>query len=73
MRVEELRELNDTELAEQLDEDRDQLFRLRFQAVTGQLEDVTRLRRVRRDIARALTVQRERELARADQQQGATG
>ncbi|MBW3601700.1 MAG: 50S ribosomal protein L29 [Actinobacteria bacterium] len=73
MRAEELRELNDTELAEQLDEHRDELFRLRFQVVTGQLDDVTRLRRVRRDIARVLTVQRERELAGAGEQQGATG
>ncbi|CAN5282754.1 50S ribosomal protein L29 [soil metagenome] len=73
MRADELRELNDAELADQLDEYKDELFRLRFQTVTGQLEDVQRLRRVRRDIARVLTVQRERELAGAAEQQGVTG
>ncbi len=73
MRADALRELSDTELADQLDEFKDELFRLRFQAVTGQLEDVQRLRAVRRDIARVLTVQREREPAGAPDQQGATG
>ncbi len=73
MRAYELRELNDTELADQLDDFRDELFRLRFQAATGQLERVQRLRTVRRDIARVLTVQREREPAGTRGQQGATG
>ena len=56
----ELRELSDTELVERHDQFKQELFDLRFALVTGQLDDPTRLRRVRKDIARVLTVQRER-------------
>jgi large subunit ribosomal protein L29 len=63
MHAAELRELPDAELYERLEENKQELFNLRFQSVTGQLDDTTRVKRVKRDIARILTVLRERELA----------
>ncbi len=57
-----LRVLEDDELAAKLREAKEELFNLRFQAATGQLESHGRLRAVRRDIARIYTVMREREL-----------
>ena len=59
----ELRELADDELVERLDENREELFNLRFQVVTGQLDNPHRIGEVKREIARILTVQREREIA----------
>ncbi|GAC67740.1 50S ribosomal protein L29 [Gordonia soli] len=61
----ELRELNDTELVERLRESKEELFNLRFQMATGQLDNNRRLRTVRREIARVYTVMRERELGLA--------
>jgi large subunit ribosomal protein L29 len=58
----ELRRLEDDELRNQLREHKEELFNLRFQSATGQLESHGRLRAVRRDIARIYTVLREREL-----------
>ena len=58
----ELRELNDEELIERLRESKEELFNLRFQGATGQLESHGRLRAVRKEIARIYTVLREREL-----------
>jgi large subunit ribosomal protein L29 len=58
----ELRELADDELLTQLKERKEELFNLRFQAATGQLENHGRLRAVRKDIARIYTIMREREL-----------
>ncbi|HEX2176413.1 MAG TPA: 50S ribosomal protein L29 [Nocardioidaceae bacterium] len=58
----ELRNLSQDELATKLAEAKEELFNLRFQAATGQLESHGRLRTVRRDIARIYTVLREREL-----------
>ena len=58
----ELRGLGDTELVERLREAKAELFNLRFQSATGQLDDNQRLKAVRRDIARIYTVMREREL-----------
>jgi large subunit ribosomal protein L29 len=58
----ELRTLGEQELADKLREAKEELFNLRFQAATGQLESHGRLRSVRRDIARIYTVMREREL-----------
>ena len=58
----ELRGLEDSELVSQLLEAKEELFNLRFQAATGQLESHGRLRAVRKDIARIYTVMREREL-----------
>lgn len=62
MDVGELRELSDVELVEQHDELKEDLFNLRFQMATGQLDNPQLLKQTRRDIARVLTVLREREL-----------
>jgi large subunit ribosomal protein L29 len=58
----ELRELEQDELVAKLLEAKQELFNLRFQAATGQLENHGRLRAVRKEIARIYTVMREREL-----------
>ena len=58
----EIRELADEELTSRLTEAKEELFNLRFQVATGQLDNNKRLHHVRRDIARIYTVMREREL-----------
>ncbi|MFN8193323.1 MAG: 50S ribosomal protein L29 [Nocardioidaceae bacterium] len=58
----ELDELNSTDLETRLKEAKEELFNLRFQAATGQLESHGRLHTVKKDIARIYTVVREREL-----------
>jgi large subunit ribosomal protein L29 len=58
----ELRELHDDELETRLREAKEELFNLRFQMATGQLDNNRRLRTVKHDIARIYTVLREREL-----------
>jgi len=58
----ELRGLDDEELRDRLREAREELFNLRFQVATGQLDNNQRLRTVRRDIARIYTIMRGREL-----------
>ena len=58
----ELRELHDDELQTRLREAKEELFNLRFQMATGQLDNNRRLREVRSDIARIYTILREREL-----------
>jgi large subunit ribosomal protein L29 len=58
----ELDELNATDLEAKLREAKEELFNLRFQAATGQLDSHGRLRVVKKDIARIYTVLREREL-----------
>jgi large subunit ribosomal protein L29 len=58
----ELDELTNVDLETKLREAKEELFNLRFQAATGQLESHGRLRTVKRDIARIYTVVREREL-----------
>ena len=58
----ELDEMNDVDLETRLRESKEELFNLRFQAATGQLESHGRLRTVKKDIARIYTVVREREL-----------
>ncbi len=66
MRANELRDLTDEELDERLRETRKQLFNLRFQHATGQLDNPKKLGSVRKDIARILTVQGERQQAEAE-------
>jgi large subunit ribosomal protein L29 len=61
----ELRELTDEDLIERVRESKEELFNLRFQMATGQLDNNRRLRTVRTDIARVYTVLRERELGLA--------
>ena len=63
----ELRELNDTELEHRLGEAKEELFNLRFQNATGQLDNVSRLPQMRREIARIETLLREREITAAEQ------
>ena len=58
----ELDEMNNIDLEAKLRESKEELFNLRFQAATGQLESHGRLRMVKTDIARIYTVVREREL-----------
>jgi large subunit ribosomal protein L29 len=58
----ELRGLLDDELVQRLREAKEELFNLRFQSATGQLDNNRRLQTVKRDIARIYTVMREREL-----------
>jgi large subunit ribosomal protein L29 len=58
----ELDDLNDVDLEVKLREAKEELFNLRFQAATGQLESHGRLRAVKKDISRIYTVVREREL-----------
>ncbi len=62
----ELREADETELENRLAEAKQELFNLRFQIVTGQLDNSARLRMVRHDIARILTVLREKEIEAAE-------
>ena len=66
-RAAELRELNDTELEHRLGEAKEELFNLRFQNATGQLDNISRLPQVRRDVARIETLLREREITAAEQ------
>ena len=61
----ELRELTDEELTDRLRESKEELFNLRFQMATGQLDNNRRLRTVRQEIARVYTVLRVRELGLA--------
>ncbi len=61
----ELRELSADEVVTRLRESKEELFNLRFQMATGQLDNNRRLRTVRHDIARIYTVMRERELGLA--------
>jgi large subunit ribosomal protein L29 len=60
LRASQLRNLNEEDLDEKLAEARQELFNLRFQSATGALENSTRLRLAKREIARILTVQHER-------------
>jgi large subunit ribosomal protein L29 len=62
MRPSELRDLSDVELTEHLSTARRELFGLRFQHATGELDNTAGLNRAKREVARALTVQREREI-----------
>ncbi|MCR3922454.1 MAG: 50S ribosomal protein L29 [Firmicutes bacterium] len=62
MKAKELIEFSDVELVGRLSELKEELFNLRFQMATGQLENPMRIREVRKNIARVKTVQREREL-----------
>ena len=65
-RTSELRDMGDDELATRLAESREELFNLRFQHVTGQLDNYARLSQLRKDIARIETLLRESEIAAAE-------
>ncbi len=64
-RASEVRDLSDDELDDRLKDRRQELFNLRFQSVTGALENSARLKLVKREIARILTVITEREMTNA--------
>jgi large subunit ribosomal protein L29 len=65
MKASELRDMTDEELADRLADARQELLNVRFQLATGAIENTSRAAVVRRDIARILTVQRDRERSRA--------
>ena len=62
MKPAELRELNYRELMERLAESKEELFNLRFQLATNQLDNTARLKAVKRTVARILTILRDREI-----------
>jgi large subunit ribosomal protein L29 len=64
-RASELRQLNDDELAQQLEEAQEEKFNLRFQLAMGKQDNSARLGQVRREVARLLTLQSERQAASA--------
>lgn len=68
MKVQEIKELGDKDLEKKLSDLKEELFNLRFQMTTGQLDNVMRLRDVKRSIARVKTVQRQRELGKLAQE-----
>ena len=65
----ELRKFNYKELGEKLDETKEELFNLRFQLVTNQLDNTARMQQVKCDVARIATVMREQEIAAWKSQQ----
>ena len=62
MKVKEIREMSVDELRKALDDSKDELFKLKFQLATGQLDNPMRIKEVKRDIARVKTIMRQREL-----------
>jgi len=62
MRPADVRDLSDNELAEHIATSRRELFGLRFQHATGELDNTAGLRRAKREVARALTIARQREI-----------
>ena len=70
MRARELRDMTDEELEHRLAETRQELFNLRFQGVTGALENTARLKLAKREIARILTIRNERESSLARESHG---
>jgi len=65
MSVQNLRQMNEVELRSALEDAKTELFNLRFQRAAGKLENTSRMREVRKQIARVKTLLRERELAAA--------
>ena len=66
----ELREMDDEDLLTALAEAKQELFNLRFQHVTGQLDNYARLGHLKKDVARINTILREREIAAAEAEEG---
>jgi large subunit ribosomal protein L29 len=58
LKADDIRKLDDEQMAKTLAETREELFNLRFQHATGALESTARIKAVRRDVARLLTAQR---------------
>ena len=66
MELKKMREMTEIELTGELEKMKKELFNLRFQHVTGQLENPVKMREVKREIARVKTILREKELAKAE-------
>jgi large subunit ribosomal protein L29 len=66
LKVAELRELGHDEVERKLEETKEELFNLRFQNATGQLDNYKRIRELKRDVARIKGLLREREIAEAE-------
>ena len=66
MELKKMREMTEVELNTELGKMKKELFNLRFQHVTGQLENPVQMRELKRDIARVKTIIRETELAKAE-------
>lgn len=64
MKVEKIRELTDEELVRKVSDYKEELFNLRFQIATGQLDNPMRIRDIRKNIARCKTILRQREISR---------
>ncbi|MEA3510469.1 MAG: 50S ribosomal protein L29 [Actinomycetota bacterium] len=69
MNTVDLRKLSYAELQEQLDAGKEELFNLRFQIVTNQLDNTARIKEVRHNVARVKTLMREQEIAAWNKQQ----
>ena len=69
MNASDLRDLTYEELIEKMAEAKEELFNLRFQLATNQLDNTTRMRQVRRDVARIATTMRQQEIAAWEAQQ----
>jgi large subunit ribosomal protein L29 len=65
VKLEDIRDMSSDELLEALAEAKEEQFNLRFQVATNQLDNTARIKEVKKDVARLLTVMRERELAEA--------
>lgn len=61
-----LRDITDGDLLETLNDSKEELFNLRFQLVTGQLDNYSRIKQVKKEVARAMTELRAREIAAAE-------
>ena len=61
-----LKDINDGDLIEALNDSKEELFNLRFQLVTGQLDNFSRIKEVKKEVARAMTELRAREIAAAE-------
>ncbi len=61
MKIDEIRKLSDKEIIKQIEENKEELFNLRFSQATGNLEKPSRIKILRKDVARLKTVLRERE------------
>ena len=73
MKPAELRQMDEDELERRLAEAREELFNLRFQHVTGQLDNYSRLGQMKKDVARINTILRDREIAAAEAMEESSG
>ena len=66
MKIREIRDLSEQEILQKISDFKDELFNLRFQIVTGQLKNFSRLKEVKKFIARGYTVLKEREQSKEE-------